>query len=70
MVNTARTGENIRLIRQAAGIKLRQMADDLDISHSRLSRYENGQVRIPDEVIEEIADYLDVYVEDLREGIA
>ncbi len=59
-------GSRIRLLRQARGVRLSTMAADLNYAKGYLSNVENNKVSPSDELVEKIADYLDISVDELR----
>ncbi|MCL5266262.1 MAG: helix-turn-helix domain-containing protein [Chloroflexi bacterium] len=60
-------GEQLRRLREAKGIGLRELAERIPISHTALDRYELGH-RLPSDVImRSIARALDVPYDELRE---
>jgi transcriptional regulator with XRE-family HTH domain len=56
-------GNRIRLLRKSSGLNQRQLAQELNISNTTLSQYENAQ-RVPsDEVKLSIAKFFDVSID-------
>lgn len=53
-------GRNIRLLREAQGLKAREVAEKSDLTPAYISRVENGQVKVSVDVIMRIADAMEV----------
>lgn len=53
-------GEKIRKAREEAGWTLSELADELGVSVSTLSRLETGERRMPYDLVEKIADVLEI----------
>ncbi len=51
-------GENLRFLREEAGLTCRELAYDFDVHHATISNWESGKLKISDERLEEYADYL------------
>lgn len=62
-------GENLKGLRTQAGLTTREVANDLDLHHGTIPRWENGELVISDERISELAEYYGVTIEDLEYGI-
>ncbi len=53
-------GEKIKTLRKDKGITRQNLADYLEISYSALSNYENGNRKIPIEILVSISQYFNV----------
>lgn len=62
-------GENIRQLRKDAGLTCRELADDLDLHHATISKWETGKRDITPEWMETLADYFGVTIEELEYGV-
>lgn len=58
-------GENIKKIRIEKGISRKSLSEDLNVSESTISRYENGKRKPSIETLNKIADVLGVTINDL-----
>jgi transcriptional regulator with XRE-family HTH domain len=58
-------GENIKRFRNFRGKKQDVLAKEIGISRIMLSRYENGHVKFSFEILAEIANKLNVKIEEL-----
>jgi len=61
-------GSRIRLRRNARRIRLSTMARDIGYDRGYLSHVENDRAKPSDELLEKIAQYLDISVQDLKEA--
>jgi transcriptional regulator with XRE-family HTH domain len=61
-------GEAIRRMRDARGLRQREVAEAADVAPETLSRIERGRVRPSLELLERIAVALEVDVSELRKG--
>lgn len=60
------TGENIRRLRESKGLFQKELAEAANVYQAKISRIENGKTRvIKPEILQKIADALDVSVADL-----
>ena len=62
------TNERIKQLRKANKIKQADLAKQIGVPQSTLSKYENGNLRIDVNTLKKIADALNVNVSDLVEG--
>lgn len=62
-------GENLRALRQQAGLTTRDVANDLEVGHAIVAKWERGKANITDERLEELAKYYGVTIEDLEFGV-
>lgn len=58
-------GRNIKELRQRNNIKQAELAKNIDVPQSTLSKYENGKLRIDTDTLTKIAKSLNVNVNDL-----
>lgn len=58
-------GENIKKIRIEKGISRKSLSEDLNVSESTISRYENGKRKPNAEILKKIAVILDVPINEL-----
>ena len=56
-------GEKIKKLREERGYSQHQLAEVLNVSPGTLSKYENGKMQIPTDIIVNIADVFDVSVD-------
>ena len=62
-------GENLRTLREEAGMTCRGLSYEFDVHHATISNWESGKLKISDERLEEYADYFDVTIEDILYGV-
>lgn len=62
-------GRNIRHLRHAAGLSLKDLADFLGISHQQVQKYETGQDRLPVDKLIRLQFLYQVPYETLFSGI-
>ena len=62
---TEKIGHNIRVYRKKKGMTLIELADAVFKSKSTISKYENGEVSVDIETMYDIADALDIHIEQL-----
>ncbi|MBG9983318.1 helix-turn-helix transcriptional regulator [Aerococcaceae bacterium DSM 111022] len=52
-------GENLRTLREEAGMTCRELAYEFDVHHATVSNWENGKLKVGDDRLEEYADFLE-----------
>ena len=62
-------GENLRTLREEAGMTCRELACEFDVHHATISNWENGKLKVSDERLEEYADYFAVTIEEIMYGV-
>lgn len=62
-------GENLKLLRESAGMTCRELSYEFDVHHATISNWENGKLEISDERLEEYADYFGVTIEEIMYGV-
>lgn len=62
-------GENLRSLREEAGLNCRELAIELDVHHGTISNWENGKLKVSDDRLEEYADYFGVTIEEIMYGV-
>ena len=62
-------GENLRTLREEAGMTCRELAYDFDVHHGTVSNWENGKLKVGDDRLEEYADYFGVTIEEIMYGV-
>ena len=62
-------GENLRFLREEAGMTCRELSYQCDVHHATISNWESGKLKISDDRLEEYADYFDVTIEDILYGV-
>ena len=62
-------GENLRSLREEAGLNCRELAYEFDVHHATISNWENGKLKISDDWLEEYTDYFDVTIEEILYGV-
>lgn len=62
-------GENLRFLREEAGMTCRELSYEFDVHHATVSNWENGKLKVSDDRLEEYADYFDVTIEDILYGV-
>lgn len=62
-------GENLRHLREEAGLNCRELAIELDVHHATISNWENGKLKVGDDRLEEYADYFGVTIEEIMYGV-
>lgn len=62
---TEKIGHNIRVYRKKKNLTLVELADAICKSKSTISKYENGEVSVDIETMYDIADALDIHIEQL-----
>ncbi|TLQ49309.1 helix-turn-helix transcriptional regulator [Ruoffia tabacinasalis] len=62
-------GENLKALRQQAGLTTRDVANYLDVGHAIVAKWEKSKANITDERLEELAKYYGVTIEDLEFGV-
>ncbi|MCC8101443.1 MAG: helix-turn-helix domain-containing protein [Clostridiales bacterium] len=63
------TGERIKKARKTAGLTQKQLAAKLGTSQQNIAQYESGKRNPKQETLREIADILNVSIEDLKDTI-
>ena len=58
-MSTKSLGKLIRRLRKQKGLSLRELANDVDVSHVNISHIENGRVTTSRKVIQQLAKALD-----------
>ena len=62
-------GENLRFLREEAGMTCRELAYEFDVHHGTISNWETRKWEINDERLEEYADYFGVTIEEIMYGV-
>ena len=62
-------GENLRFLREEAGMTCRELSYELDVHHATVSNWESGKLKVSDDRLEEYADYFDVTLEEILYGV-
>lgn len=59
-------GKIMKRFRESQNMTVEEFSNDIGITRSDLSKYESGEKRIPNEVLEIFADYYDTNVENIK----
>ena len=62
-------GENLRFLREEAGMTCRELAYEFDVHHATISNWESGKLKVSDDRLEEYADHFDVTIEGILYGV-
>ena len=62
-------GDNLRFLREDAGMTCRELSHELDVYHATISNWENGKLKVSEDRLEEYADYFGVTIEEIIYGV-
>ncbi|MGX7091213.1 helix-turn-helix domain-containing protein [Hutsoniella sourekii] len=61
--------ESLYHLRRQSKLTQADIAYELDIHRSTYCRYESGEKSVPEELLEQLADFYQVQLEEIKEGI-